>query len=133
MVRRAALLLVLAVLGCAPTTSTQAPPEQPTARVEPESEPTRTQPRRPPPAFVQALAELERNPTLCLRLVGPRAEPTRKALLRAARGRIDEARIVAETASAEPVARNVEFHFFVQPTTAPSGAGLHTIHAYMPQ
>lgn len=133
MVRRAALLLVLAVLGCAPTTTTQAPPEQPTARVEPE--PARTQPRRPPPpAFVQALAELERNPNLCLRLVGARAEPVRKAMLRAARGRIDEARIVAETGSAEPVARNVEFHFFVAPTTAPGGdVGLHTIHAYMPQ
>ncbi|WP_143140408.1 hypothetical protein [Nannocystis exedens] len=131
MVRRAALLLVLAVLGCAPTTTTQAPPEQPTARAEPE--PARTQPRRPPPAFVQALAELERNPNLCLRLVGPRAEPVRKAMLRAARGRIDEARIVAETDPVEPVARSVEFRFFVPSTEPASGVGLHTIHAYMPQ
>ncbi|WAS97555.1 hypothetical protein [Nannocystis punicea] len=129
MVRRAALLLVLAVLGCAPTTTTQAPPERPEARAEP----ARTQPRRPPPAFVQALAELERNPNLCLRLVGPRAEPVRKAMLRAARGRVDEARIVAETDPVEPVARSVEFHFFVPPAAPASGVGLHTIHAYMPQ
>ena len=133
MVRRAASLLVLAVLGGAPSTTTQAPSEPPTVRTDTDTEPVRAQPRRPPPAFVQALAELERNPNLCLRLVGPRAEPVRKALLRASRGRIDEARIVAETEPVEPVARSVEYRFFVQPPAESGGVGLHTIHAYMPQ
>ncbi|MDC0667286.1 hypothetical protein [Nannocystis radixulma] len=127
MVRRATLLLVLAAFGCAPTTSTQAPPERPAARAEA----ART--RRPPAVFVQAIAELERNPNLCLRLVGPRAEPVRKAMLRAARGRIDDTRIVVESDPVEPALRPVEYRFFVAPSAASSGPGLHTIHAYMPQ
>ena len=128
-VRRATLLLVLAALGCAPTTSTQAPPERPGR-----TDAARTQPRRPPAAFVQALSELERNPNLCLRLVGPRAEPVRKAMLRAARGRIDDARIVAEPDPVEPAVRSVEYRFFVpSASSASSSGGLQTIHAFMPQ
>lgn len=129
MVRRATLLLVLAAFGCAPTTSTQAPPERPAARAQA----ARTQPRRPPAVFVQAIAELERNPNLCLRLVGPRAEPVRKAMLRAARGRIDDTRIVVEPDPVEPALHPVEYRFFVSPSAASSGPGLQTIHAYMPQ
>lgn len=128
MVRRATLLLVLAAFGCAPTTSTQAPPERP-GRTDTVAQ---TPPRRPPAAFVQALAELERNPNLCLRLVGPRAEPVRKAMLRAARGRIDDTRIVAEPDPVEPAVRSVEYRFFV-PSASSGSAGLQTIHAFMPQ
>lgn len=142
MVRRAALIVLAAALGCTSRsqTSTQSSAPEPLADADaddpddpadPAEKAPRKGPRRPSPAVLQALAELERNPELHLLVVGPRAEPVRKAMLRAGRGRIDDDRIRVDDGEAAG-SRGVEFRFYVPEPEVP-GAAVHAIHSYVPQ
>lgn len=141
MVRRAALLVLAAALGCTPrpqTSTPQLPPPPPEPVPEPppvvlvEEAPKAPPkpPRRPSPEVLQALAELEQNPELHLVVVGPRAAPVRKAMLRAARGRIDHDRIRVEDGEASGP-RGVEFRFYVPEPEPPPG--VHALRSYVPQ
>jgi hypothetical protein len=85
---------------------------------------------------MQALAELERNPNLHVEVTGPRAELVRKAMLRAAHGRIAVDRIrLGELDPDVATNRPVEFRFFVPPASVdPADEPLvRSIHAYVPQ
>lgn len=113
---RRALLLSLAVLGCTPPAETVTPP-QPQEQPQPRKHSRRAPSSRSPTdsAINQALLELERSPRLHVIVLGPDAAPVHKAMLRAARGRVDDRRIRAEPEADGAPGRGVEFRFFVPP------------------